>query len=102
MPQTLCHNPQNEAELVKAITDELTARGWTILRIGQHVAKGSGTTTGTPDLACYHPCIKPFCRLVEVKFGTNKPTPAQQALIEAGASIAVWSVDEALAALGER
>lgn len=93
---------KNEAELVEAIREALEARGWQVWRIGQHVVKGSGSDAGVPDLLCvyprhgYHPAI---VRLIEAKHGYNKPTPEQQVLIDIGASVAVWSVEEALEAI---
>ena len=97
--------PTSEAELVEQIRTELTRRGWRVWRIGQDIVKGSGSDPGVPDLLCVRPGEPPFAplvRLLEVKFGSNGPTPEQQALISLGAAQAVWSVSEALVAVGER
>jgi len=98
-----CREYGNEAEVVEAIRKELTARGWVVLRAGQFVVKGSGSDAGVPDLLCAYPANPPHpCKTVwlEVKFGKNKPTPAQQKLIDIGASHCVYSVAEALKACG--
>jgi hypothetical protein len=88
-----------EKALVREITLQLTRRGWKVYHIGQLVARGSGSTPGVPDLMCVKPACRPYpamVRLIEVKFGKNKPTTEQQELIDAGAACAVWSVREAL------
>ena len=94
----------NEKALVREITLQLTRRGWRVYHIGQLVARGSGSTPGVPDLLCVKPALPPYpalVRLIEVKFGKNKPTAEQQELIDAGAAVAVWSIGEALAYCGE-
>ena len=59
---------------------------------------------GVPDLLCIlpkqgrHPAI---IKLLEAKRRPNKPTSEQQKLIDMGASVAVYSVADAMAALGE-
>lgn len=93
-----------EKALVREITRQLTARGWRVYHIGQLIARGSGTTAGVPDLLCVKPAQPPYpaiVRLLETKFGKNRPSAAQQELIDAGASVAVYTVREALAAVGE-
>jgi hypothetical protein len=95
---------KNEAELVEAIRRVLESRGWAVYRIGQHRADLSGTDAGVPDLWCIYPPQHPYPAIekrLEVKFGYNQPTAEQQKLIDWGVSVAVWSVKEALRAVGE-
>lgn len=90
----------SEAHLVHKIKVALTGRGWRVYRIGQADVRGSGSDAGVPDLLCIYPagvetpCVKV---LLEVKYLSNEPSSEQAALIDAGASFAVWSVPEALA-----
>lgn len=89
----------SEKALVQAITRALTDRGWRVCHVGQFVAKGSGTTVGFPDLVAIKPACAPYpaiIRLLEVKYGKNKPTADQQAFVEMGAAAIVWSVADAL------
>ena len=95
---------QPEAKLVREITKTLELLGWKVGRIGQFDVRGSGSSIGIPDLLCakkigYGTHVK--VRLLEVKAGKNKPSAAQQEWIDIGASVAVWSVEEALEACGE-
>jgi VRR-NUC domain. len=104
MPSTEAITIDSEKALVREITRQLTTRGWRVYHIGQLIARGSGSTPGVPDLLCVKPALPPYAalvRLIEVKFGRNQPSAAQQELIDAGASVAVWSVAEALQATGE-
>lgn len=94
----------SEAKLVEAILKTVTARGWRVYRIGQHIVKGSGSDAGVPDLLCILPQRPPYpaiVRLLEVKVKPNKPTAEQQEIIDIGGAAAVYSVQEALEALGE-
>jgi hypothetical protein len=89
----------SEKALVQAITRALTVRGWRVCHVGQFVAKGSGTTLGFPDLVAIKPADPPYpaiIRLMEVKFGRNKPTLEQRAFYEMGAAAIVWTVADAL------
>jgi len=93
---------KNEAELVQAIREAVQARGWRVYRIGQHIVKGSGSDAGVPDLLCIYPAAPPhtaIIRLLEAKVHPNTPTTEQQEIIDIGASVAVYSVEEALEAL---
>lgn len=94
----------SEAQLVEAIREAVTARGWRVYRVGQHVVKGSGSDAGVPDLTCILPQRPPYpaiIKLLEVKVAPNKPTAEQQEIIDIGGAYAVYSVLEALEALGE-
>lgn len=104
--QTLDHDQSigSEKALVQAIREALTCRGWRVYRIGQHVVKNAGSDPGCPDLLVIKPACKPYpavIRLIEVKFGRNRPTKEQQEVIDTGAARAVWSVAEALEYCGE-
>jgi len=95
---------RNEPELVKAICAALKAAGVKYKRIGQHVVKNSGSDAGVPDLMWWLPRTGHYPARVgflEAKVHPNKPTPEQQELIDDGVSVAVYSVAEALEALGE-
>lgn len=104
-PAQTAETYRNEAELVKAICAALKAAGVKYKRIGQRVVKDSGSDAGVPDLmwwlpkSGYYPARFGF---LEAKVKPNKPTPEQQELIDDGVSVAVYSVQEALEALGER
>ena len=94
----------SEKALVKAIARALTQRGWRVCPVGQFVAKGSGTTVGFPDLCAIKPATPPYpaiIKLMEVKFGRNKPTLEQQAFVAMGAAGIVWTVADALEYCGE-
>ena len=89
-----------EAKLVHAICQELERRGYTVLRVGQHVAAGSGTTTGTPDLFVTHPAWQrwagPVWIGIEVKTDTGQLTPEQADLARDCGVPTVRSVEEAV------
>ena len=96
---------RNEPELVTAICAALKAAGVKYKRIGQRVVKDSGSDAGVPDLMWWLPKSGFYPARVgflEAKVRPNSPTPEQQELIDDGVSVAVYSVKEALEALGER
>lgn len=86
-----------EADLVDAIYKDLRADGYIVLRVGQYRAKGSGTDIGTPDLFISHPRTGNRHWALEAKLPGEKPSAEQQALIDAGVSCIVQSVEEARA-----
>lgn len=89
----------SEAQLVQAIRKELEGKGYIVLRVGQFVAKGSGTDIGTPDLFVSYPGINRWCAL-ECKVGRNATSEEQERLVYRGVSNVVRSVQDALDVVG--
>jgi hypothetical protein len=88
--------PQSEKEICRQIVAALRRRGYTVLQVGQLIARGSGTTTGTPDLFVSRASWGGLWQPIEVKTATGKVRPEQQALINAGLSAIVRSAEQAI------
>ncbi len=86
-----------EAQLVEAIRIALRARGYCVLRIGQYRADWSGNDKGTPDMMFSRagwPCG--HWQVMEIKLPGAPVRAAQQALVDAGLSVIIRSVEEAM------
>ena len=86
-----------EDELVAEITRALESAGYRVAVVGQLKAKGSGTTTGYPDMSVRGPrwpCG--LACLLEVKTATGTLSPEQETFHTEGWSYVVRSVEEAL------
>ena len=89
-----------EARIVDAITDAATALGYRVARVGQGIARGSGTTVGYPDLSIRRRGwpVGVVC-LVEVKTLRGRLSEEQQALHDQGWSFVARDARQALLAL---
>lgn len=86
-----------EHELVSEITKALESEGYRVAVVGQLKARGSGTTTGYPDMSVRSPrwpCG--LACLLEVKTATGELSPEQETFHTEGWSYVVRSVEEAL------
>lgn len=89
-----------EDELVGEITKALESEGYRVAVVGQRKAKGSGTTTGYPDMSVRHPSWpQGMACLIEVKVGRNGLTPEQAELYLAGWSHVARCIDDAFRAV---
>lgn len=101
---------RSESAIVRAIIDELAALGYETLVVGQRKAKGSGTTTGYPDLSVRRQgWPKGLALLLEAKTDTSELRPEQAELHGRGWSHvvrdpydAMRSVYQTECALGEQ
>lgn len=92
--------PLSEAAIVRAIIDELAALGYETLVVGQRKAKGSGTTTGYPDLSVRRQgWPKGLALLLEAKTDAGELRPEQADLHGRGWSYVARSTEEALKAV---
>jgi hypothetical protein len=92
--------PLSEAAIVQAIIDELAALGYETLVVGQRKAKGSGTTTGYPDLSVRRQgWPQGLALLLEAKTADGTLRPEQADLHERGWSFVPRSAYDALLAL---
>lgn len=89
--------PLSEAAIVRAIIDEMAALGYETLVVGQRKAKGSGTTTGYPDLSVRRQgWPKGLALLLEAKTDTGELRPEQADLHGRGWSHVVRSAYDAM------
>jgi hypothetical protein len=89
-----------EPAVVKDITATLGRLGYETLCVGQRKARGSGTTTGYPDLSVRRGgWPKGLCCLLEAKTEAGELRTEQQDLHERGWSFVVRSPREALLAI---
>lgn len=95
MPDTL-----SESAIARAIIDELGALGYEVLVVGQRKAKGSGTSTGYPDLSVRRQgWPQGLALLLEAKSATGTLSPEQADLHGRGWSFVPRSAEDALLAL---
>lgn len=89
-----------EADLVAEITKALQEQGYEVCVVGQHKAKGSGTTVGYPDMSVRRRTWPDgLVCLLEVKTATGTLSPEQEDLLKLGWSYVVRSVEGAVSAL---
>jgi hypothetical protein len=94
---------ERETALARRIGRRLELAGYTVLFVGQGIAKHSGTTKGTPDMFVTRRRENTY-KGIEVKLPGYSPSdvsPAQQKLVDDGESVIVTSEIEALEAMQE-
>lgn len=92
--------PKSEKDVVQEIRTTLERLGYLVSNVGQLRAKGSGTTTGYPDLSIRHELWpKGMACLIEVKTSTGRLSEAQETMHGQGWSYVVRSAEEAIEAL---
>ena len=97
MPEPL---PLSESAIVRAIIDELGRMGYEVLVVGQRKAKGSGTSTGYPDLSVRRQgWPQGLALLLEAKTADGELSPEQEKLHARGWSHVPRSTEDALLAL---
>jgi hypothetical protein len=87
--------PVLEKDLCRQIVAALRRKGFTVLEVGQLIARGSGTTVGTPDLFVSRPSWG-LWQAMEVKTEKGRIRPEQQAIAATGLSAIVRSVSQAI------
>lgn len=89
-----------ESDLVTDITKALEGQGYLVAVVGQHKAKGSGTTVGYPDMSVRRQAWPDgLACLLEVKTAQGELSPEQEDLLKRGWSYVVRSVSGAMSAL---
>jgi hypothetical protein len=88
--------PVLEKDLCRQIVATLRRDGYIVLVVGQLIARGSGTTVGTPDLFVSRTTWGGLWQAMEVKTATGRVRPEQQALVDAGFSAIVRTAEQAL------
>jgi hypothetical protein len=89
-----------ESDLVADITKALREQGYLVAVVGQHKAKGSGTTVGYPDMSVRRRTWPDgLVCLIEVKTASGELSGEQEELLKLGWSYVVRSVDGAISAL---
>lgn len=89
-----------ESDLVADITKALQEQEYLVAVVGQHKAKGSGTTVGYPDLSVRRRTWPDgLACLIEVKTATGELSGEQEDLLKLGWSYVVRSVAGAMSAL---
>lgn len=87
----------SEHELVAQITKALERAGYCVAVVGQLKAKGSGTTTGYPDMSVRRPTWpRGMACLLEIKTAAGTLLPEQETFHEQGWMHVVRSEGEAL------